>query len=76
MRSPCAIPLPNEQTHLYTSTQNRAITELKKVLTPEDAPLAVRLVLADAATYDVKTGKGGVNASIILSYVFNLHCLL
>lgn len=45
------------------------MTELKKVLTPEDAPLAVRLVLADAASYDVNTGKGGINGSIILSYV-------
>ncbi len=45
------------------------MAELKKVLAPEDAPLAVRLVLADAASYNVNTGTGGVNGSIILSYV-------
>ena len=45
--------------------QQRSEKELKKVLTAEDAPVALRLVLHDAATYDVATGKGGLNGSIV-----------
>lgn len=47
-------------------TQARIITELKKVLTSKDAPLALRLVFADAASYDAVTGTGGLNGSIVL----------
>ncbi|KAK9846334.1 hypothetical protein WJX81_001801 [Elliptochloris bilobata] len=46
--------------------QKRAETELRKVLSKEDAPAALRLVLHDAATYNVATGKGGPNGSIAL----------
>lgn len=45
----------------------RSEAELKKVLGPEDAPIALRLVINDAATYDIASGKGGVNGSIIQS---------
>lgn len=43
--------------------------ELKKVLTADDAPAALRLVLNDAATYDVDSGAGGLNGSIVLRWV-------
>lgn len=46
--------------------QKRAETELRKVLSKEDAPAALRLVLNDAATFDIATGKGGPNGSIVL----------
>ena len=45
--------------------QQRSEKELKKVVTSADAPVALRLVLHDAATFDVKTGKGGLNGSIV-----------
>ena len=45
--------------------QQRSEKELKKVLTAEDAPVALRVVLHDAATFDVATGKGGLNGSIV-----------
>ncbi|DBA96610.1 TPA: hypothetical protein ACH3X1_015471 [Trebouxia sp. C0004] len=45
----------------------RSERELKKVVTPEDAPTALRLVIHDAATFDVATGQGGLNGSIINS---------
>ena len=45
--------------------QQRSERELKKVVTPEDAPTALRLVVHDAATFDVATGQGGLNGSII-----------
>lgn len=45
----------------------RSEKELKKVLTAEDAPVALRVVLHDAATFDVATGKGGLNGSIVNS---------
>ena len=47
------------------AVQQRSEKELKKVLTAEDAPIALRVVLHDAATYDVATGKGGLNGSIV-----------
>ena len=49
--------------------QARAEQELKKVLTADDAPAALRLVLHDAATYDVDSGVGGLNGSIVLKWV-------
>lgn len=49
--------------------QARAEQELKKVLTADDAPAALRLVLNDAATYDVDSGAGGLNGSIVLRWV-------
>lgn len=45
--------------------QQRSEKELRKVIGAADAPTALRLVLHDAATYDVKTGKGGLNGSIV-----------
>ena len=57
----------NEET--CASLQQRSEAELKKVLGPEDAPIALRLVINDAATYDVASGKGGVNGSIIQRHV-------
>lgn len=44
----------------------RAQLELKKDLTAADRPTAWRLLFNDAATYNVQTGKGGVNGSVIL----------
>ena len=46
--------------------QARAEQELKKVLTADDAPAALRLVLHDAATYNTDSGTGGLNGSIVL----------
>ncbi len=46
--------------------QDRAQLELKKELTAADRPTAWRLLFNDAASYNVQTGKGGVNGSIIL----------
>ena len=54
--------------------QQRSEKELRKVLTPDDAPIALRVVLHDAATYDVATGKGGLNGSIINRYMLTLGC--
>ncbi|KAL3132609.1 hypothetical protein ABBQ32_009138 [Trebouxia sp. C0010 RCD-2024] len=45
----------------------RSEKEIKKVVTAGDAPIALRVVLHDAATYDVATGKGGLNGSIVNS---------
>lgn len=39
------------------------------MVTAADAPIALRVVLHDAATYDVATGKGGLNGSIIKRYL-------
>ncbi len=50
--------------------QQRSEKELKKVVTPEDAPTALRLVIHDAATFDVATGQGGLNGSIITRCTF------
>ena len=52
--------------------QERAQLELKKDLTAADRPTAWRLLFNDAASYNVQTGKGGVNASIVLEYDFHL----
>lgn len=51
--------------HSPLDLQQRSERELKKVVTPEDAPTALRLVIHDAATFDVATGQGGLNGSII-----------
>ena len=53
--------------------QQRSERELKKVVTPEDASTALRLVLHDAATYDIATGKGGLNGSIVTRPVAPQH---
>ncbi|CAL5222505.1 g4879 [Coccomyxa viridis] len=44
----------------------RTQKEFRKGLAAEDAPACLRLVLHDAATYDVETGTGGLNGSIVL----------
>lgn len=49
--------------------QVRAEGELKKVLTAEDAPATLRLALHDAATFDINSGSGGLNGSIVLRYL-------
>lgn len=48
--------------------QVRAEAELKKVLTAEDAPATLRLVLHDAATYNANAGTGGLNGSIVMRW--------
>ncbi len=55
-------------TCMYWAHQERAQLELKKDLTAADRPTAWRLLFNDAASYNVQTGKGGVNASIVLEY--------
>lgn len=45
--------------------QARAEAALKEVLTPADAPAALRLVLNDAITYDAATKSGGMDGSIV-----------
>ena len=39
---------------------------LGKGLSKADAPAALRAVLHDAGTYDIKDGSGGLNGSIVL----------
>ncbi len=56
--------------HCPLDLQQRSEKELKKVVTPEDAPTALRLVIHDAATFDVATGQGGLNGSIITRCTF------
>jgi len=51
--------------------QMRAENEMKKVLMAAEAPTAMRLLLHDAATYDVATKSGGVNGSIVTSEELN-----
>lgn len=46
--------------------QARALEELRKVLTSEDAADSVRALINDAGTYDVTTGTGGFNGSLRL----------
>lgn len=50
--------------HPYNGTHPSA--HRLQILTADDAPAAVRLVLHDAGTYDLATKKGGFDASIIL----------
>jgi L-ascorbate peroxidase len=45
----------------------RAEGELKKVLTPADIAGCMRLLLADAGTYDAATKTGGADGSIVLT---------
>jgi L-ascorbate peroxidase len=46
-------------------------TELKLGLKPEDAADTLRLVLHDAGTFDIATGTGGMNGSVVLSEELN-----
>lgn len=46
--------------------QARAEQAFRKGLTAEDAPGCLQLVLHDAATYDIASGTGGLNGSIVL----------
>ena len=52
---------------LLADFQKRVEAEMGKVLTAEDAPAAMRLLIHDAATYDAVNRTGGVNGSIALS---------
>ena len=45
----------------------RCEAEFARVLTKEDAPGLLRLLILDAATYDAGTKSGGVNGSVALS---------
>lgn len=54
--SPCCTPL----------RQARAEAALAKELTAADTPLALRLLLNDAGTYDAATKTGGCDGSIVL----------
>ena len=67
----CKNPILQRLT-VFFHVQQRSEKELRKVLTPEDAPVALRVVLHDAATYDVATGKGGLNGSIVNRYALTL----
>lgn len=53
-----------QRMHPYNGTHPSA--HRLQILTADDAPAAVRLVLHDAGTYDLATKKGGFDASIIL----------
>ncbi len=50
---------------MLSCAQNKAEAELRKVLKKEDAAAALRLVLHDAATFDIATRTGGMNGSIV-----------
>lgn len=52
--------------HDLSLLQKRADDELSKVLTAADAPAAMRLLLADAGSYDAATKTGGCDGSIVL----------
>ena len=67
----CAAGPPRRRPHAAAPScpatwQNRACEELKKVLTAEDAPAAMTLLLHDAGTYDRATKTGGCNGSVVL----------
>ena len=48
------------------TTQDVVYGVLGKGLSKKDAPSALRAVLHDAGTYDLKDGSGGLNGSIVL----------
>lgn len=62
----CYEPSLTDRKAGFLVIQVRAEGELKKVLDAEDAPAALRLVIHDAATYDIRSGTGGLNGSIVL----------
>ena len=51
---------------LWLVRQARAEAALAKELTAADTPLALRLLLNDAGTYDAATKTGGCDGSIVL----------
>lgn len=56
-------------------SQKLAIGEISAEITGKDAADTLRLVLHDAGTYDINTGTGGINGSIVLKYTIPLHSL-
>ena len=52
---------------LLNEFMGRCEAEFAKVLTKEDAPGLMRLLILDAATYDANAKTGGVNGSVALS---------
>ena len=52
------------------------MTALKVVLGNDDANVALRLLLNDAGTYDINSGTGGVNGSIVLEYAPACSCVI
>lgn len=56
---------------LKADMQARAERELAKVLTGADAPQCMGLVFNDAGTYDIATGTGGMDGSIVLDEELN-----
>lgn len=56
-----------QKADIIADVQRRALKALKQELTAADASSALRLVLHDAATYNVATGTGGVDGSIVTS---------
>ncbi len=61
----CSPEVPPAQMMNLSCAQNRAEAELRKVLKKEDASATLRLVLHDAATFDIATRTGGMNGSIV-----------
>eukprot|EP00884_Botryococcus_braunii_P015033 jgi/Botrbrau1/23530/Bobra.0141s0002.1 len=70
-----SIPVDNLSSFQRNAEKNafqaRVSNSIKGVLTPADAPDALRLLLHDAATYDAATETGGVNGSIIFDEELN-----
>jgi len=52
---------------LLADFSERCETELSSVLSADDAPALMRLLILDAATYDANAKTGGVNGSVALS---------
>lgn len=61
----------SQKKDLIADLQRRATKEIMNVLTVDDAPAAMRLLLHDAASYDAVSKTGGVNGSIVLSEELN-----
>ena len=51
---------------MFPCFQARAERALREGLTRDDAAAALRLVLNDAGTFDVESGTGGLNGSIVI----------
>ncbi|PSC75757.1 Thylakoid lumenal 29 kDa chloroplastic [Micractinium conductrix] len=60
-----------QRKQILAELEKRADDELSKVLTAADAPAAMRLLLADAGSYDAATKTGGCDGSIVLPEELN-----
>lgn len=56
-----------QKADLLADFSKRCETELSSVLSADDAPALMRLLILDAATYDANAKTGGVNGSVALS---------